>query len=60
MPADKHPDVSCNNTPALTQCPVSDSLGLSQTEATRGRSWCGWLLAAKALQNKQLLGDTSS
>lgn len=40
MPSDKHPDVSCS-TAALTQCPVSDSLGLGQTEATRGRSWCG-------------------
>lgn len=36
MPADKHPDVSCNNSPALTHCPVSDGLGLSQTGATRG------------------------
>lgn len=39
MPSDKHPDVSCS-TAALTQCPVSDSLGLGQTEATHGRSWC--------------------
>lgn len=55
MPADKPPDVSCNNTPALSQCPVSDSLGLGQTGATRGCSWCGcsWQLKPESLQNKQ-------